>query len=96
MHLGNEPLLAEIRKLWNQVLIVNRPSRSREQIGSDVAAGLADMESYGQLILSNPDFVERLRSGAPMNEADRATFYSGGATGYTDYPVLKISGAAGA
>ena len=95
MHLGNEPLLAEIRQLWNQVLIVNRPSRSREQIGSDVAAGLADMESYGQLILSNPDFVERLRSGAPMNEADRATFYSGDATGYTDYPTLKIGGAGG-
>ena len=30
-----------------------------------------------------------------MNEADRATFYSGDATGYTDYPTLKIGGAGG-
>jgi 2,4-dienoyl-CoA reductase-like NADH-dependent reductase (Old Yellow Enzyme family) len=89
MHLGNEPLLAEIRKLWKQVLIVNRPGRPRDQIGGDVAAGIADMEAYGQMILSNPDFVERLRSGVPMNDADRTTYYGGGAKGYTDYPLLQ-------
>lgn len=88
MHHGNEQLLADIRKLWKNVLVLNRPGRAREQIGTDVAAGLADLEAYGQMVLANPDFVERLKTGAPMNAADRNTFFGGMAQGYTDYPTL--------
>jgi 2,4-dienoyl-CoA reductase-like NADH-dependent reductase (Old Yellow Enzyme family) len=88
MHQGNEPLLADIRKLWNQVLIVNRPGRARDQIGADVRSGLADMEAYGQMVLANPDFVARLQADAPMEVADRATFFGGTGKGYTDYPML--------
>lgn len=88
MHLGNEPLLADMRKLWNGSLILNRPGRPREQIGGDVASGLADLESYGQMVLANPDFVARLKANAPMNAADRNTYFGGGAQGYTDYPAL--------
>lgn len=89
MHLGNDALLADIRALWDQALIINRPGRALEDVGSDVKAGLADMESYGQFILSTPDFVERLKSGAAMNEPDRASYYGGGAQGYVDYPILS-------
>jgi len=85
---GNEPLLADIRKLWPGTLILNRPNRPREQIGADVASGLADLESYGQMVLANPDFVERLKADAPMNAADPSTFFGGTERGYTDYPVL--------
>lgn len=88
MHQGNEPLLADIRKLWKPALIVNRPGRPRDQIGSDVASGLADMEAYGQMTLANPDFIERLKTDAPMNEADRMTYFGGTEKGYTDYPTL--------
>lgn len=88
MHLGNEPLLADLRALWKQALILNRPSRPRDQIGADVASGLADMEAYGQMILANPDFIARLKTNAPMNEADRNTFFGGTDKGYTDYPAL--------
>lgn len=88
MHVGNETLLRDLRELWTQVLIVNRPHRPREQIGSDVKAGLADIESYGQAILANPDFLERLKQNAPFNVGDRNTFYVGGAKGYVDYPTL--------
>jgi 2,4-dienoyl-CoA reductase-like NADH-dependent reductase (Old Yellow Enzyme family) len=87
MHAGNEDLLVDIRKLWNQTLILNRPGRPRDQIGADIASGLADLESYGQMVLANPDFVDRLMSGEPMNEADRSTFFGGTAKGYTDYPA---------
>lgn len=89
MHLGNEPLLADLRALWKQTLILNRPSRPRDQIGSDLAAGLADMEAYGQMVLANPDFIERLKTNAPLNEADRNTFFGGTDKGYTDYPALQ-------
>lgn len=90
MHNGDEELLSDMRKLWKQPLILNRPSRLREEIGSDIKTGLADLESYGQMTLANPDFIERLKSGAPMNEADQNTFFGGTETGYTDYPVLTI------
>ncbi|KWV41816.1 1,2-oxophytodienoate reductase [Rhizobium altiplani] len=86
MHLGNEQLLSDIRRLWHQALIVNRPGRPLDEVGSDVEIGLADLESYGQHALANPDFAERLKSGAVMNTADRNTFFGGDARGYTDYP----------
>ncbi|MCW2270721.1 N-ethylmaleimide reductase [compost metagenome] len=85
MHQGDEALLADIRKRWKQTLILNRPGRPRDQIGDDVTAGLADLESYGQMILANPDFVARLKADAPLNEADRSTYFGGNAQGYTDY-----------
>jgi N-ethylmaleimide reductase len=89
MHQGNEALLTDIRKLWKQPLILNRPGRPRDQIGSDVASGLAELEAYGQMVLANPDFVARLTANAPMNDADRRTFFGGAAQGYIDYPALS-------
>ncbi|MGX7873870.1 alkene reductase [Mesorhizobium sp. ORM6] len=89
MHLGNEALIDDIRKLWHQSLIINRPGRQRDQIGTDVASGLTDLEAYGQLVLANPDFVARLKTNAAMSEADPKTYYGGAAEGYTDYPVLN-------
>lgn len=94
MHQGNEPLLADLRKLWQGALILNRPGRPREQIGADLASGLADLEAYGQMVLANPDFVTRLKNRAPMNEADRNGFFGGAAQGYTDYPALSEARAA--
>lgn len=94
MQQGNEPLLADIRKLWRGTLILNRPGRLREQIGADLASGLADLEAYGQMVLANPDFVVRLKDSAPLNEADRNGFFGGTAQGYTDYPTLSEAQAA--
>jgi N-ethylmaleimide reductase len=91
---GNEPLLRDIRSLWKQPLILNRPGRPREKVGADIASGLADLESYAQMVLANPDFVARLKADAPMNTADRATFFGGDARGYTDYPALDAAGSA--
>lgn len=51
----------------------------------------ADLISFGRLYIANPDLVERLRRGAPLNEPDRATFFGGGAAGYTDYPPLPAA-----
>jgi N-ethylmaleimide reductase len=59
-----------------------------------MASGLADLEAYGQMVLANPDFVARLKTSTPMNEADRATFFGGAAQGYTDYPALEAAAAA--
>jgi N-ethylmaleimide reductase len=91
LHGGNEQLVGEIRALWKRSLILNRPGRPRDQIGADVASGLADLEAYGQMVLANPDFIARLKTGAPMSEANRASFFGGTAQGYTDYPALEMA-----
>ncbi len=94
LHHGDEQLVGDIRARWKQSLILNRPGRPRDQIGADVASGLTDLEAYGQMVLANPDFVTRVKTAAPMNEADRASFFGGTAQGYTDYPALKAATAA--
>ena len=48
----------------------------------------ADLVAFGKAYIANPDLVRRLREGAPLNTPDKATFYGGGAKGYTDYPAL--------
>ena len=54
-----------------------------------LAAKEADLIAFGKLFIANPDLVERLQRGAPLNAPDKATFYGGGAKGYTDYPALS-------
>ena len=54
----------------------------------------ADLIAFGKQFISNPDLVERLKLGAPLNPFDKSTFYGGGAKGYTDYPALRQQAAA--
>jgi N-ethylmaleimide reductase len=57
--------------------------------GADLLAqGGADAIVYGTKFLANPDLPERFKRGAKLNDPDRATFYSPGETGYTDYAIL--------
>ncbi len=53
-----------------------------------LAANQADLIAFGKPFISNPDLVERLKRGAALTPPDKATFYGGGAKGYTDYPAL--------
>lgn len=53
-----------------------------------IASGNADLVAFGRPFIGNPDLVARLRAGAALAPAERATFYGGGAHGYTDYPPL--------
>lgn len=48
----------------------------------------ADLVAFGRLFIANPDFVARVRQGAPLNAPDKSTFYTPGARGYVDYPAL--------
>jgi N-ethylmaleimide reductase len=56
-----------------------------------LATNEADLIAFGKLFISNPDLVERLKRGAPLSAPDKATFYGGGAKGYTDYPTLSAA-----
>ena len=59
-----------------------------------MAEGIADGIAFGRPFISNPDLVHRIAVGAPLIPADERTYYSGGATGYTDYPALEEAAAA--
>lgn len=50
--------------------------------------GRADVIAMGRPFISNPDLVERLKSGAPIAPSDPNTYYGGDEHGYTDYPSL--------
>jgi len=79
------------RPHWPGTLIVNSNFLSDwppETAAKLIEDGRAELYAYGRRFISNPDLVERIRSGAPIAEADAATFYGGGAEGYTDYPTL--------
>ena len=52
-----------------------------------LAAGHADAIAFGRYFISNPDLPVRIKHGVPFAPYNRATFYGGGAAGYTDYPV---------
>ena len=51
-----------------------------------LARGEADAVSFGAPFVANPDLPRRLALGLPLAAPDHATYYGGGARGYTDYP----------
>ena len=61
-----------------------------------LSEGNADMVSFGELFLANPDLPERFKHDAPLNTPDSNTFYGQGDRnpnpGYTDYPTLEEQG----
>jgi 2,4-dienoyl-CoA reductase-like NADH-dependent reductase (Old Yellow Enzyme family) len=61
-----------------------------------VEDGVADLLAFGANFIANPDLPHRLATGAPLAQADRATFFGGGDQGYIDYRPLKSNGEAGA
>lgn len=54
-----------------------------------IKEGNADMVAFGKAFISNPDLVERFKTGASISPWEESTFYHGGEKGYIDYPFLK-------
>ncbi len=84
--------IAALRARFTGVYIANN-GYDRKMALEAVAQGRADAVAFGVPFIANPDLVERLRRDAPLAKADRATFYGGGAEGYTDYPMLDDAAA---
>jgi N-ethylmaleimide reductase len=88
---GGGPRLdaAFFRPMWRGAIVANKAyDLARANIA--LASGAADLVSFATLYIANPDLPERFRRGAPLNAADRKTFYGGAAPGYTDYPPLPV------
>jgi 2,4-dienoyl-CoA reductase-like NADH-dependent reductase (Old Yellow Enzyme family) len=78
----------DIRKVFSGPLVLNQEYRLANA-QEDIASGLADAISFGRPYISNPDLVERLRVDADIAPDNFKTWYSPGAEGYTDYPVME-------
>lgn len=87
-----QDLVQRLRKDFGGVVIANdgfAQITTREQAQAILDDDLADAVAVGRLFLANPDLPARWASGAELNDPDPATFYGGGAAGYTDYPELS-------
>lgn len=56
-------------------------------------AGFADLTAFGRPFLGNPDFVERIKEEAFMNDFDPDMLYTSDSEGYTDYSTLEFKAA---
>jgi N-ethylmaleimide reductase len=81
-------LKAKLRMAFNGTFILAGGFDS-EKAESALSLGQADLIAFGRPFISNPDLVERMRTHSPFNAPDMATFYTPGAKGYTDYPLIK-------
>ena len=85
LHAGAVNNAALFRPLFDGPLL-SAAAYTPESACATIQAGQADAVAFGRMFLANPDLPERIRKSAPLNAADRATFYGGDAHGYTDYP----------
>lgn len=77
-----------IRPVFSRPLVLNQDyDGASAQAALD--SGVADAIAFGRPFISNPDLVERLRTGAPLAPDVMANWYSQGPEGYTDYPTYQ-------
>ncbi|GKW20224.1 alkene reductase [Pectobacterium araliae] len=85
----NVPFASELfRPLWPNALIA-AGNYQPDTAAAAIESGHADAIAFGRMFIANPDLPDRIRQGAPLTPYNRATFYGGGAEGYTDYAPLN-------
>ncbi|QDU95207.1 alkene reductase [Lignipirellula cremea] len=74
-----------LREAFDGVFFTNG-GYEKQTAAEAIRLGQADAIAFGQLFIANPDLPERLRTDAPLNEPEVATYYAPGSHGYIDYP----------
>lgn len=77
-----------LRRRFQQTYLANN-GYNIDSAATALNEGKADLFAFGRPFISNPDLVERLKTGAPLAQLNPATLYGGGAAGYTDYPTIS-------
>lgn len=62
---------------------------TKQSANDIINKGKADLVSFGQLFIANPDLVERFKNQLPLAQSVPETYYSGEEKGYTDYPRAR-------
>lgn len=84
---ADDSISQALKKEFGGTLIANE-GFTKESANRAIENGDADAVAFGKLFIANPDLVERFAKNAPLNTAIPEKFYSGGAAGYTDYPLM--------
>lgn len=77
-----------LRRRFKQTYLANN-GYDLELATARLNEGKADLVAFGRPFISNPDLVQRLKTGAPLAQLNPATLHGGGAAGYTDYPSIS-------
>lgn len=85
-----EGFLAKFKQAYSGILII-AGGFDKLKAEQYLEQNLADLIGFGRPYISNPDLVERMQHDWPLTEPDRATFYGGDETGYTDYPCYSVN-----
>lgn len=80
------PFKEALRMIYRGTLIY-AGKYTQERAEQALQAGWADLIGFGRPFIANPDLPYRMQHGLPLAEGDRATYFGGGAAGYTDYPA---------
>jgi N-ethylmaleimide reductase len=84
------PKVAQTFRPLISVPVIVNGGFDQEKANAVLAAGHADLVSFGVPYIANPDLVHRYKTGAALNKPDPSTFYGEGPKGYTDYPALAV------
>jgi len=74
------------RPIYKGNLMINR-GFTFETGNKAIEDGDADLVAYGVPFIANPDLVHRFETGTPLAKADKSTYYTSGAKGFTDYQI---------
>jgi N-ethylmaleimide reductase len=86
------PIFSWLRRRWPDRLLLNHEfhtTSTREQAVDVITSGIADAVTIGPAYVANPDLVRRWTYGAELNAPRTEFTYTGGASGYTDYPSMS-------
>ena len=77
-----------LKQAFGGVFIANE-GFTAESAREAISSGKVDAVAFGKAAIANPDWVARMRVGAPLNPPNPETFYGQGPEGYTDYPLMS-------
>ena len=76
-----------VYSIWKGVIIRAGNLALHPEVTSEMVKDDRTLCAFGRYWIANPDFVERVQKGLPLNKYNRDTFYSMTAEGYIDYPT---------
>lgn len=85
--LSGDAVIHHFRNRYKGSLILN-VGINAEHGARLISEGVGDLVAFGRDYIANPDLVERIAAGAPLNPGRPENYYGSSAVGYTDYPFL--------
>ena len=78
-----------VYSIWKGLVIRSGNLALHPEAVKDMVKNDRTLIAYGRYFIANPDLVDRLEKGLPLNKYDRSTFYTMSAEGYIDYPTYE-------